>query len=161
MALVVLGLGSNLGDAAATIKAAFARLAAGILEDARLSRLYRSKPLYLEEQPDFVNAAAAGRASLGPRELLRELNRIEADFGRDRLRELRNGPRSLDIDILLYGDLVLDDPELILPHPRLAERLFALLPLLELEPGLIDPLGGEPYAKIAKSLPEQGIYLIG
>jgi len=161
MALVFLGLGSNLGDAAATIRSAFGRLDGGILEDARLSRLYRSKPLYLEDQPDFVNAVAAGEASLPPRELLRELNRVEADFGRDRSKEIRNGPRSLDIDILLYGGLILAEPDLILPHPRLAERRFALIPLLELEPGLVDPAGGRPYAEIAKTLPEQGIYLIG
>ncbi len=161
MARAFLGLGSNLGNASDTLGAAFARLADGILEGARISRLYRSKPLYVEDQPDFVNAVAAGETGLPPRELLAAVNRIEASFGRDRSREIRNGPRSLDIDILLYGDLVLDEPGLAIPHPRLGERSFALIPLLELEPALVDPRGGRSYAEIARSLPEQGIYLLG
>jgi 2-amino-4-hydroxy-6-hydroxymethyldihydropteridine diphosphokinase len=161
MPLACLGLGSNVGDGAATILAAFARLSSSVLDGARLSRLYRTSPLYIEDQPDFINAAAVGEASLGPRELLAEVNRIEAAFGRDRSRESPKGPRSLDIDILLYGALVLDEPDLVIPHPGLAERRFALAPLLELVPGLRDPRDGYSYADILASLPEQGIYLLG
>jgi 2-amino-4-hydroxy-6-hydroxymethyldihydropteridine diphosphokinase len=161
MPFACLGLGSNVGDGAATIRAAFGRLSGSILAGARLSRLYRTKALYVEDQSDFVNAAAVGETSLGPRELLAAVNLLEAEFGRDRSRELPKGPRSLDIDILLYGDLVLDEPDLVIPHPGLAERRFALAPLLELEPGLRDPRGGPAYAGILASLPEQGIYLLG
>jgi 2-amino-4-hydroxy-6-hydroxymethyldihydropteridine diphosphokinase len=161
MALACLGLGSNLGDGAATLRSAFERLADGVLEGARLSRLYRSRALYVEDQPDFVNAAAVGETSLPPRALLAAVNRIEAEFGRDRSRERPKGPRSLDIDILLYGALVLDESGLSIPHPGLTERRFALAPLLELEGGLRDPRSGVPYADILSSLPEQGIYLLG
>jgi 2-amino-4-hydroxy-6-hydroxymethyldihydropteridine diphosphokinase len=161
MSLACLGLGSNVGDGAATIREAFARLREVVFEEARLSRLYLTRPLYVEDQPDFVNSAAVGETSLEPRELLAAVNRVEAEFGRDRGRERPKGPRSLDIDILLYGSLVLDDPDLSIPHPGLAERRFALAPLLELEGGLRDPRSGASYADILASLPEQGIYLLG
>jgi len=161
MALACLGLGSNLGDGAATLRAAFGRLADGVLRAGRLSRLYRTRPLYVEDQPDFINAAAVGETALAPRELLAAVHRVEAEFGRDRARERPKGPRSLDIDILLYDSLVLDEPDLVLPHPGLADQRFALAPLVELEPGLRDPRSGASYADILASLPEQGIYLLG
>jgi 2-amino-4-hydroxy-6-hydroxymethyldihydropteridine diphosphokinase len=161
MSLACLGLGSNLGDGAAILRAAFDRLSSSVLAEARLSRLYRTRPMYVEDQPDFVNAAAVGEASLRPRELLAAVNRIEAEFGRDRDRETPKGPRPLDIDILLYGSELVDEADLVIPHPGLAERRFALAPLLELEPGLRDPRGGVLYAEILASLPEQGIYLLG
>jgi 2-amino-4-hydroxy-6-hydroxymethyldihydropteridine diphosphokinase len=160
MARVFLGLGSNLGDSAATIRAAFARLSEEVLRSALLSRLYRTRPLYVENQPDFVNAAIAGDTDLGPRELLAAVNRIESLFGRDRAKEIPKGPRPLDIDILLYEDRRIDEPDLVIPHPRIAERRFVLVPLLELEPGLSDPRSGVPYSEILSSLPEQGIYLL-
>jgi 2-amino-4-hydroxy-6-hydroxymethyldihydropteridine diphosphokinase len=159
MARVFLGLGSNVGDGAATITSAFRELSS-LLEGARLSRLLRSRAMYVEDQPDFINAAAAGETSLAPRELLAAVNLIEAQFGRDRSRERPKGPRTLDIDILLYGDLVLRESDLILPHARLKERRFALEPLLDLDPGLIDPESGEAYSRILGSLPPQGIYLM-
>ncbi len=159
MARVYLGLGSNVGEGPATIAGAFASLS-GILVRPRLSRLWRSKAMYVEEQPDFVNAAASGDTELSPRELLAAVNRIEAEFGRDRGRERLKGPRTLDIDILLYGSLVVDEPELRIPHAGLRERLFALLPLLDLDPGLADPRDGRAYAEIAAALPPQGIYLL-
>ena len=158
MAAVYLGLGANVGDAASTISAAFRELG-GILAAGRISRLWRSKARYVEDQPDFLNAAVAGECSLEPEELLARVNRIEASFGRDRARETRNGPRPLDIDILLYADRVLARPDLILPHALMRERKFVLLPLLELAPGLRDPVSGESFASILASLPPQGIYL--
>lgn len=160
MARVYLGLGANLGDGESTIRAAFVELE-GLLVGAQLSRLWRSSPLYLEDQPDFINAAAAGETELSPRALLEAVNAIETAFGRDRSRERTKGPRPLDIDILLYGDLVMAEPDLVIPHAGLRERLFALLPLMDLEPSLVDPSTGMLFAKIASELPPQGIYLMG
>lgn len=159
MPLVFLGLGSNVGDGPATIRSAFAELQL-ILAEARLSRLWRSRARYLEEQPDFVNAAACGITDLSPRELLQKVNAIEAAHGRDRSVELRKGPRPLDIDILLYGDRLVAERDLIIPHPGIAERKFVLLPLLELSPDLAHPATGEPFAAVAAALPPQGIYLM-
>jgi 2-amino-4-hydroxy-6-hydroxymethyldihydropteridine diphosphokinase len=160
MARVYLGLGSNVGDSAGAIRAAFAELST-VLEGARLSKLWRTRPMYLAEQPDFVNAAACGDTELSPYALLEAIHAIEAAFGRDRSRELTKGPRSLDIDILLYGNLVVAEDALTIPHAGLKERLFALLPLLDLDPGLADPETGVAYSELAAALPPQGIYLIG
>jgi 2-amino-4-hydroxy-6-hydroxymethyldihydropteridine diphosphokinase len=159
MARVFLGLGSNVGDGAATIRAAFAELSR-TLGGARLSRLWRSRALYVEDQPDFINAAAMGDTDLEPRAVLALINSVEAAFGRDRSLERPKGPRSLDIDILLFGDLRISSPELTIPHPGLKERLFALLPLLDLDGALADPSTGTPFAEIAEALPPQGIYLL-
>ena len=159
MPRVFLGLGSNKGDCVGTLRAAFSELSS-LLEGASLSRFWRSRALYVECQPDFINAAAMGDTDLSPHALLSAINTIEAAFGRDRSRERPKGPRSLDIDILLFGSLTLMSPDLIIPHAGLRERLFALLPLLDLDRNLLDPLSGEAYATIAKALPPQGIYLM-
>lgn len=157
---VFLGLGGNVGDTAAAFRSAFRSLAA-FLRDARISSFYRTRPRYLEDQPPFLNAVVSGRTLLGPRELLAAVQGVEAVHGRDRSREIRKGPRTLDIDILLYGDAVLDFPDLVVPHPGLPERLFALVPLLELAPGLVDPRTGTSFSELAAALPDQGIYLEG
>jgi 2-amino-4-hydroxy-6-hydroxymethyldihydropteridine diphosphokinase len=159
MARVFLGLGSNIGDSALTIHAAFSELSTLLLE-ARLSSLWRSRAMYVEDQPDFVNAAIVGETDLSPHLLLAAINGVEARFGRDRSRERSKGPRTLDIDILLYGDLILRESDLILPHARLKERRFALQPLLELDSRLVDPESGETFSRILESLPPQGIYLL-
>jgi 2-amino-4-hydroxy-6-hydroxymethyldihydropteridine pyrophosphokinase len=159
MPLAYLGLGSNVGDGVATLRSAFASLQ-GFLLDSRLSRLYRSAPMYLADQGDFINAVVCGECSLSPRELLAAVNAVEARFGRDRSRERFKGPRTLDIDILLYGELVLHEEDLVIPHAGLRERRFALEPLLELAPALRDPASGQPYAAVLASLPPQGIYLL-
>jgi 2-amino-4-hydroxy-6-hydroxymethyldihydropteridine diphosphokinase len=117
--------------------------------------------MYVTDQADFINAAAMGETALSPRELLAAINVIEARFGRNRSRERFKGPRSLDIDILLYDDLVLREADLVIPHAALRERQFALEPLLDLDPCLRDPSSGETYAAVLASLPPQGIYLLG
>jgi 2-amino-4-hydroxy-6-hydroxymethyldihydropteridine diphosphokinase len=159
MALAYMGLGANLGDGVAAILGAFGALGC-FLGSPRLSRLWRSKARYVEEQPDFVNAVAAGECPLSARELLAEIQRIEASFGRDRSAELRKGPRPLDIDILLYGDAIVAEPDLLVPHAGMRERKFVLLPLLDLAPAARDPVSGESFASILASLPPQGIYLM-
>lgn len=137
--LAYIGLGGNLGAAAATVRAARAAVAAqpGMRELA-FSSLYRSTPLGPPDQPEYVNAVMAVETSLAPLEFLRALQAIETAFGRVRLGE-RWGPRTLDLDVLLYGQEILTDPVLIVPHPGLTEREFVLYPLAEIAPGLDIP----------------------
>lgn len=138
-------LGANLGDPVATVKAALDALAA--LPDARLqavSSLYRTAPIGLKHQPDFINAVAAlelDPAVLPAPTFLARLFAIETDFGRRR--SVPNAPRTLDLDLLLYGDSVSDDPSCILPHPRMHERAFVLAPLAEIAPDLLIPGRGK------------------
>lgn len=157
---VWLGLGSNRGDSPSILSAAADELGT-FLSGCRRSGLWRSRARYYEDQEDFLNMAVCGMTELGPRELLKRVNGIEAAFGRDRSRELRKGPRTLDIDILLYGQRIIAEPDLIIPHPGLAERKFALLPLLELDYELWHPGLGISMQHLAAALPPQGIYPVG
>ncbi|MBD9367689.1 2-amino-4-hydroxy-6-hydroxymethyldihydropteridine diphosphokinase [Xanthomonas sp. XNM01] len=134
------GLGANLGDAADSVRAAAAALDA--LPRTRLlalSRLYRTPAWGREDQPDFINAAACVETTLAPSALLQALLEIELAFGRQRDPGDRWGPRTLDLDLLLYGDQVLDLPGLEVPHPRLHERAFALVPLAEIAADAVVP----------------------
>ena len=127
------GLGSNVGDSPSTLSSAVHRLMT--VPRSRylgVSRFYRTPAWGLEDQPDFINAVVALETMLAPRALLEELLRIERDFGRRRVPGRRWGPRSLDLDLLLYGDVVIDTPGLRVPHPHLHERAFALVPLAEI-----------------------------
>lgn len=153
-----LGLGTNTGDRGGNLRLAAARLSQ-TLSDLRLSPVYETNPLEYEEQPPFLNACAAGLTDRAPRELLVVLQEIEAEAGRNRADEIRKGPRPLDIDILLYGTRVLEREDLILPHPRLTERAFALRPLLDLAPRARDPRSGVLLSDFLSRLPAQGIYL--
>ena len=133
MNIAYVALGANLGDPAATIRAAFAALAN--MTESRIiktSSLYSTAPVGIEDQPDFVNAVAKLETTLAPESLLDALLDIEHRFGR--IRAERNGPRTLDLDILLYNDMMLDLPRLTLPHPRMHLRAFVLQPLAELAP---------------------------
>ena len=136
--LAFVGLGSNLGEPRRQVEQAFGELAA--IPRTRLvgtSGLYRSAPAGYADQPDFVNAVAALDTELEPGALLQELQAIEARHGRKR--SLANAPRTLDLDLLMYGDREERAPALTLPHPRMHERAFVLKPLLELDPGLAIP----------------------
>ncbi len=131
-------LGANLGDPAATLRAAFGALAN--LPESRLvhcSSLYRTAPVGILDQPEFVNAVAQLATTLAPEALLDGLLEIEQRFGR--IRAEKNGPRTLDLDLLLYNDQFLDLPRLTLPHPRLHLRAFVLQPLAEIAPDLVIP----------------------
>lgn len=153
------GLGGNVGDAIATVHAAIEALAR--LPDTRLlraSRLYRTPAWGVSEQADFINAVALLETSLGPRALLDRLLGIERSFGRER-RE-RWGPRILDLDLLLHGDDVIDEPGLHVPHPHLHERAFALLPLLEISPDATIPQRG-PVRDALSALACEGIQAVG
>jgi 2-amino-4-hydroxy-6-hydroxymethyldihydropteridine diphosphokinase len=134
-----IGLGANLGDRSATIRAAVEQLRreAGVAVVA-VSSVRETDPVGLVDQPRFLNAAVAIDTELGPRELLDRLLGIERRLGRTRTGP-RFGPRTIDLDLLLYGGEQVDEPGLEVPHPRLHERLFALEPLLELDPSLVVP----------------------
>jgi 2-amino-4-hydroxy-6-hydroxymethyldihydropteridine diphosphokinase len=138
---VYIALGANLGDPVVTVRAAIAAL--GALPGTRFlaaSSLYRTAPVGLHHQPDFINAVAmleVDRAVLPAPTFLEQLFAIEAAFGR--VRSIKNAPRTLDLDLLLYGDQQLDLPGLSLPHPRMTERAFVLAPLAEIAPGLVIP----------------------
>ena len=127
------GVGANLGDREATIRAALDALP-GVVG---ISELRETDPVGVVDQPPFLNGAVALETELGARELLERLLEIERELGRER-RE-RWGPRTIDLDLLLYGAETIDEPGLTVPHPRLHERRVALEPLLELDPGLESP----------------------
>lgn len=136
MTEALLAFGGNVGDARGTIANAIEMLCDG--EDIVLRRRssdYRTPPWGVTDQPPFINAAIAVDTALSPRDLLIRMQAVERLFGRDRSREQRFGPRSLDIDLIAYGDIRLDEPDLVLPHPRLFERAFVLAPLAEIVPG--------------------------
>jgi 2-amino-4-hydroxy-6-hydroxymethyldihydropteridine diphosphokinase len=145
MALARIGIGSNVGDAAANVRAAFERLSTLGTVTAR-SSLYRTKAWGVTEQPDFYNAAALLETCLAPLDLLRELKAIESDMGR--VATFRWGPRVIDLDILAYDELVLDEAQLTIPHARLRERAFALAPLAEIDAAFLPQLEAlEPAAR--------------
>ena len=138
-----IGLGANLGDAKASVRQAIAAL--DLLPATRLlraSKLYRTRAWGQTEQPDFINAAVVLETGLGARELLDSLLGLERDFGRVRVEGERWGPRTLDLDLLVFGDTVIDEPGLQVPHPHLHERAFALLPLAEIAPDVSIPQVG-------------------
>lgn len=126
MANVYLGIGSNKGDRVSNLRAALAALAPSV-EVKKVSSLYESAPMYLEDQGLFYNIAAHAHTMLTPFDLLALVKEIERQVGRTPSEP--NGPREIDIDILLYDDLILDTPELQIPHPRMHERAFVLVPL--------------------------------
>ncbi len=135
MAEAFVALGGNVGDVRSTFRRAIALLCDGtaVRLTARSSD-YRTPPWGVTDQPPFVNAVIGMTTSLSPHELLTRAEQCERTLGRDRTRERRWGPRSIDIDLLAYDDLVLNDAHLILPHPHLFERAFVLVPLAEIAP---------------------------
>ncbi len=131
-------LGANLGDPVLTVNAAIRALREmPQTEFITASSLYRTAPVGLRHQPDFINAVVELNAAMSAPNLLESLFSLEERFGRRR--SVKNAPRTLDLDLLVYGDLVRSDPWLTLPHPRLHERAFVLAPLAEIAPGLIIP----------------------
>jgi 2-amino-4-hydroxy-6-hydroxymethyldihydropteridine diphosphokinase len=144
---VVIGVGTNLGDREGSLREAAARIAG--IEGVRIvarSRIYETAPVGGPPQPHFLNAAVLVECTLSPPALLEELLRIEVTLGRVRgPDEVRFGPRTLDLDVLWIEGVVQDEPRLTVPHPRLAGRAFALMPMLEVAPGAKDPRTGEPF----------------
>lgn len=149
-----LGLGSNLGDREGNLRRALELLpAAGEVEIIRASSVYETAPVGMTGQPEFLNLVAEARTVLDPRALLRRCLEVEDALGR--VRGERWGPRLIDVDLLLYGDEVVDTGELVLPHPEMLRRAFVLVPLLELDPQLRMP-DGRRAAEALEALGEEG-----
>jgi 2-amino-4-hydroxy-6-hydroxymethyldihydropteridine diphosphokinase len=152
-----------LGDRAANLYEATARISRLFEEAPRggvlLSRLYETEPLYDTEQPRFLNLVLRLTGAPEPAPLLKELQTTERELGRVRDPRRPKGPRPVDIDIVLYGNRVIESEELAVPHPGLRERAFVLKPLLEIAPQSADPRDGTPLGDVLDSLGEQGVYL--
>ncbi len=132
--IVVLGLGSNRGyqnQSSRQLLDTACHLLSQRIENLKVSSLYKTAPLYYHEQEDFYNMVVAGRFTGSPRELLHFTQQVEAQLGRDRSREIFKGPRSMDIDIELFGNERVQEPDLVIPHAGLTERAFVLVPMLE------------------------------
>lgn len=160
MRTVYIGMGGNLGSSAgppeSTLAAAALRLES-LGHVVRRSSLYSTEPVGYSAQPRFVNAVVALETELEPHTLLEGLLAIELEFGRDRSAGVVNGPRTLDLDILLFGDVVLSEPGLEIPHPRMAERAFVVVPLNEIAPPNLDAGCGRTVSQLLESLfPEPG-----
>jgi len=148
--IAAVALGSNLGDRRAHLDFAISQLRL-VLGDLKASRYYETDPVGVPgEQPRFLNAAAVGTATTTPRVLLDALLSIE--LARDRRRPYPNAPRTLDLDLVLFDDAVIDEPGLVVPHPRFRERRFVLEPLAEIAPGLRDAVTGRTVAELLEAL---------
>lgn len=158
MTVAYVALGSNLQDPLKQVTKAFEALAT--LADTQLlacSSLYKTAPVGYDNQPDFINAVAKIETQLPPVALLRQLLAVEASFGRER--PFPNAPRILDLDLLLYGDVCMQTQELTLPHPRMHERGFVLLPLAEIAPDLILS-DGQSVVELAKNIQQEDIQIL-
>ena len=151
-----LALGGNVGDSRTILDRAVALLCDGVtVRLTARSSDYRTPPWGFKYQPPFINLCVAVETTLGPRELLAHAQAVELALGRDRAHEKRWGPRTADIDIIAYGNLAIDELGLTVPHPRLFERAFVLLPLAEIAPDLI--IGGQSVREAASAADKAGI----
>ena len=161
-ATVYIAMGGNVGNVKRTLLAAVRMMAEheGIVLR-RMSDFILTEPVYLPgavdaaKQEKYLNAAVKIETTLSPRELLAALQRIESHLGRDRAKEGRWGPRTCDLDILLFGDLVMDSPDLTIPHPRLHERAFMLAPLAQIAPEAVHPVLKKTVVELLAGLPKE------
>ncbi|MEY3870175.1 MAG: hypothetical protein RLZZ338_4066 [Cyanobacteriota bacterium] len=156
--LSAIALGSNIGESQAILEGALKTLeqTPGITIKAK-SSWYKTAPVGGPSQPDYLNGAAILQVQLSPQQLLKTLLEIEQEFGR--VRQERWGPRTLDLDVLLFDDLILETPDLQIPHPRMTERAFVLVPLAEIAPDWIEPVTGEPISQLAQKLDSSEVSL--
>lgn len=155
MSFAYLGLGSNLGDREEHLRRGLLLLERLGICVVALSPIYETAPLGYAQQPPFLNMVACVRTTLSPDDLLDACLAVEQEEGRTR--PFPNAPRTLDVDILLYDDRVIDSPRLTVPHPRLADRAFVLVPLCDLAPDMVHPLQGLSFRTLAEQVGEQGI----
>lgn len=151
---IYLALGTNLGDRSSNLARARDELKP-FVEILQESSVYETPPWGVTDQPTFLNQVLKATSELAPLELLKTVKKIESSMGR--VPTIRFGPRLIDIDILLYGDTVLGTPKLVIPHPRMVERAFVLVPLCEISPDLKSPLTGSPYASLLEGMDTTGI----
>ena len=166
---VFLGLGSNReyeGRSCIQLLARAVKALSKFMANSEISSVYRTAPMYVGEQDYFYNMVMAGVVSdsMTPHQLLDEIHEIEASLGRDRENEIRNGPRSIDIDIEYFGDFIINDDDLVIPHPRIKERAFVLVPMLEIFPKCAESLKGRnirgaAQAVIMKDDPDIEMYM--
>jgi 2-amino-4-hydroxy-6-hydroxymethyldihydropteridine diphosphokinase len=147
---VAIALGSNMGNKAAHLDWAVSQLRT-LVQGLEVSAYIETAPVGVKDQSDFLNAAVVGHTDLPPRDLLDALLALEAERGRERTGE--GEPRQLDLDLILYGSLTIDEPGLTVPHPRYHERHFVLGPLSEIAPSWIDPASGKTIAELVAALP--------
>ena len=143
---VYLSLGSNLGDRRANLKKALRLLSEGV-EIVKVSSVYDTEPIDVGEQQRFLNLMCCVNTNISPVQLLSFIKDIESSMGRDL--SLRNVPRVVDIDIIFYGDIIIESPELVIPHPRMRERAFVLVPFAEIAPEVVHPITGERIGDLA------------
>ena len=147
---VFAGIGANVGDPALTLREAVRRLEGeGGIRVVAASPVYRNPPMGPQDQPHFLNAVLEMSVEISPQELLKRFLAIELEFGR--VRDIRWGPRTLDLDILVYGDVRVDEPGLTIPHPHMLERSFVLTPLADLHPQDLHPVTNQPYLELANA----------
>jgi 2-amino-4-hydroxy-6-hydroxymethyldihydropteridine diphosphokinase len=154
---VYLSLGSNIGDREAMLQSALEALTAAEVTVSRTSSLYETEPRDLRDQPWFLNLAAECRTDCFPVQLLQRIQKIESNLGRKRI--VAKGPRTIDIDIILYGNAVVRTTKLEIPHPRFRERRFVLAPLAELAPTVRDPVTGRKITELLSDVLDQPLRL--
>ena len=150
--IAYLSCGSNMGDRIANLKSAIRDLRAGSIVVRRISSVYETEPVGLREQPWFMNIALEIETSLTPHEMLAGCQKIEAAHGR--IRSFTGAPRPLDLDILLFDNLIIDEPSLQIPHPRMAERRFVLEPLVQIGPEVRHPVLGKTICALLAACPD-------
>ncbi|HEV2909444.1 MAG TPA: 2-amino-4-hydroxy-6-hydroxymethyldihydropteridine diphosphokinase, partial [Candidatus Eremiobacteraceae bacterium] len=151
---MAIGLGSNLGDRQSNLARAL-HLLREVIHIERISPVYETKPVGFADQPDFLNCACTGRTTLAPRDLRAALASIERRVGR--ATSFPMGPRAIDLDILLYDDLVMRDEDLTIPHPRMRERAFVLAPLRDIAPDAVEPVSGKSIRDLAAAADASGV----
>jgi 2-amino-4-hydroxy-6-hydroxymethyldihydropteridine diphosphokinase len=153
--IVYLSLGSNMGDREESLRTAVGRLEAHDFHIRKVSSVYETAPMYVKNQSDFLNLVLEASTTLFPKRLLLRISSIERELGRRRVAP--NGPRTIDIDIVLFGRFVVDTPELQIPHPRFTERRFVLEPLIEIAPDLRHPVTKQPLRELLASAPRDPV----